>query len=486
MKIIVIGSGLSGISAAIRLQTLGHEVSIVEKRDRIGGRAYTYEQDGFKFDGGQKLITVPKLITELFENVGKTASHYVKLIKLNPFYNVRWNDETIFEFNENDDAFLEQIKEISPPDAKNYQKFSKELEEIYRFGVGLMNQSAYESKLKLISNAIKLRPDKSLNEFVSRHFTNEKLRQIFSFQSVFDGKNPFSESLLYAMTQKIERDHGVWYAVGGQNTLLSALCELFLDIGGEVFLQAEVGEISVNMDGEANGVKITTGEFIRAESVIVTSDLATSYLNLLPAQLRRKNTDKKVRSLNYSPSLFTIHFGTNRQYHNFAHQEFLLPNNFKALMDDIFVKKTLSDEFLLQVQRPTATDASFAPEGCDSWTIFSVVPHLSGNIDWRGQAKDYRNKIIKYLEDNYLPDLTKHIATEISLSPLYFRDSLNSYLGNAFGINPNLKQTVFSPNYQSDDVKNLFFVQAEGSLGLGLSNLISDGKNIANIFGKAK
>ncbi len=488
MKIVVIGSGLGGLSAAIRLQAQGHEVTIIEKRDKLGGRAYVYEQNGFKFDGGPTIITAPWLIDELFEIANRKTSQYVQLVKIDPFYNIRWEDGTIFNYNDDKANLIEQIRKINPNEIEGYHKFSKDLAEIYRVGFDLIDKpfNTIASMIKVVPQMVKLRSDRSVYKFASRYFKDERLRQAFSFHPLLIGGNPYTSTSIYAMIHKLEQEYGVWFAMGGTGALIRALGDLFLDIGGEVFLQAEVSEISIDKNGRANGVKVKSGEFIEADAVVANSDVGTTYLNLVPKKVRRKYTDRKIHSMTYSMSLFVLYFGTNRKYENMAHHEILLGPRYKGLLDEIFVKKTLAKDFSLYLHRPTATDQSLAPEGCDAWYVLSPVPHLAGNIDWRGQAKEYRDRIINYLEERYMPDLSKHIVTETHIDPLHFRDTLNSHLGNAFGVEPTLLQSAYlRPHNQSEDVPNLYFVGAGTHPGAGMPGVISSGKIVGNMIGKA-
>jgi phytoene desaturase len=487
MKIVVIGSGFGGLAAAIRLRAQGHDVTMVEKRDRLGGRAYVYERDGFKFDGGPTIITAPWLIDELFSIAGRKTSDYVELVKINPFYNIRWADGTVFSYNDDRENLYEQIAKIAPEEIGNYKKFSKDLGEIYRVGFELIDQpfDTVTSMLKVVPQMIKLRSDRSVYKFASRYFKNEKLREAFSFHPLLIGGNPFTATSIYAMIHELEQKFGVWFAMGGTGALVKGLGDLFTDTGGKTRLETEVDEIRIK-NGAACGVKLKCGEILEADAVVSNADVAFTYLNLIAPEHRRKYTNKKVKSMTYSMSLFVIYFGTNRKYENMAHHEILMGKRYKGLLDEIFVDKTLAEDFSLYLHRPTATDASLAPEGCDSWYVLSPVPHLEGKIDWETQAKPYRDSIIKYLEEHYMPDLSKHIVTETHIDPLHFRDTLNSYLGNAFGVEPTLMQSAYlRPHNRSEDVTNLYFVGAGTHPGAGMPGVISSGKIVGNMIGKA-
>lgn len=487
MKIIVIGSGFGGLAAACRLQAQGNRVKILEKRDKLGGRAYVYEQDGFKFDGGPTIITAPWLIDEIFELAGSKTSDFVELVKIDPFYNIRFPDGSVFHYNDDKENLFNQIRKFNPADIEGYKRFSKDLGEIYRVGFELIDQpfTSVWDMVKVIPEMIKLRSDRSVVKFAEKYFKDERLQQAFSFHPLLIGGNPFTATSIYAMIHELEQKFGVWFAMGGTGALVKAFGDLFLDTGGEVFLNTEVEEILIE-GGKAIGVKMKSGEVLPADAVISNADVAFTYLNLIPGKFRRKYTDAKVKRMTYSMSLFVAYFGTNRKYDDIAHHEIIMGKRYKELLEDIFDKKILADDFSLYLHRPTATDKSLAPDGCDSWYVLSPVPHLGADIDWTTKAEPYKQAIYQYLEERYLPDLRKHIVSEHSIDPLHFQDTLNSYLGSAFSVEPTLFQSAYlRPHNKSEDVENLYFVGAGTHPGAGMPGVLSSGKIVAAMIGKS-
>jgi len=485
MRIIVIGSGFGGLSAAIRLQAHGHQVIILEKRDKPGGRAYVYEKDGFKFDAGPTIITAPWLIDELFRLAGRKTQDYVNLVKLDPFYNIRFEDGNVFHYNDDKQTLLSQIAKFDPSAVQAYQRFSRSLAEIYRVGFELIDKpfSSWYDMLRVIPKMVKLRSDRSVYKFASRYFNDERLRICFSFHPLLIGGNPFTSTSIYSMIHQLEQEFGVWFAMGGTGALVQALCRLFQEIGGELHLNSEVAQIIVDSQRRVKGVELKNGELLDADVVISNADVAWTYLHLIKPEFRRKYTDKRIERMSYSMSLFVYYFGTDRRYENIAHHEILMGPRYKGLLDDIFKYKRLADDFSLYLHRPTATDTSLAPDGCDCWYVLSPVPHLGSNTDWKVMGPIYRDKIVKYLEERYLPNLSKHIVTDHYIDPLHFRDTLNSYLGSAFSVEPILTQSAyFRPHNKSEDIENLYFVGAGTHPGAGLPGVMSSGKIVANII----
>ncbi|GCE16644.1 hypothetical protein KDK_04440 [Dictyobacter kobayashii] len=266
---------------------------------------------------------------------------------------------------------------------------------------------------------------------------------------------------------------------------MRALVKLFEDMGGQIYLDREVSEIVINEQNKrAEGVRTRDGEFFPAQIVVSNADVAFTYMHLIQERFRQKNTDHKLKRMQYSMSLFVLYFGTDRKYENIAHHEILMGPRYKGLLDDIFKRKVLARDFSLYLHRPTATDPSLAPEGHDAWYVLSPVPHLGSGTDWTTTAKPYRDSIVQYLEEHYMPDLSKHIVTEHYIDPLHFRDELNSYLGSAFSVEPILTQSAwFRPHNISEDIPNLYFTGAGTHPGAGLPGVMSSGKIVADMIG---
>ena len=488
MRLVVIGSGFGGLAAAIRLRAQGHDVTVVEKRDRPGGRAYVYEQDGFVFDGGPTIITAPWLIDELFALAGRRTGDYVRLVRLDPYYNVRFEDGSVFRYNGDHEQIVEQVRRFSPADVDGYLRFSEAAERIFAKGFELIDQpfTRVGDMVRVLPDLARLGAHRSVAGFVSRFLKDERLRQVFSFHPLLVGGNPFQTTSIYALIHILEKKWGVWFAMGGTGALVSALVRLFEEMGGELLLGREVEEIEIDAAGRASAVRLDGGERLAADAVVSNADTAFTYLKLVPRAARRRNTDRRVKSLRYSMSLFVLYFGTDRRYEDVAHHEILMGPRYRGLLDEIFTRKTLARDFSLYLHRPTATDPSLAPPGCDSWYVLSPVPHLGGPTDWGRAAGEYRDRIVRYLEERYLPGLSRHIVTERHIDPIHFRDVLNSHLGSAFSVEPTLTQSAwFRPHNVSEDVPNLYLVGAGTHPGAGLPGVMSSAKIVARMIGSA-
>ncbi len=489
MRIIVIGSGFGGLSAAIRLQAQGHDVTIVEKLDKAGGRAYVFEQDGFTYDAGPTIITAPWLLHELFELCGTRSEDYIDLRLLDPFYNIRFEDGSTFHYNGDPERLLSEVARFNAADVPGYERFVERTSDIFKTGMALIDSPfpSYGSMLKVVPDLIRLRADRSVAKYAAQFVKDERLRQVFSFHPLLVGGNPFSASSIYSLIHTLEREWGVWFAMGGTGALIKALVRLFTEIGGTIRFNSEVSSINVERNTRrTSGVTLVGGETFAADAVVSNGDIAQTYRALVPSWARPRMTDKRIENYDYSMSLFVIYFGTDRQYENVAHHEILMGPRYKELLEDIFERKLLADDFSLYLHRPTATDPSLAPPGHDCWYVLSPVPHLGGDVDWEKVGDRYRDRIMEYLEERYLPDLRKHIVSERRIDPRYFEGTLNSYLGSAFSVQPTLLQSAYwRPHNQDREIPNLYFAGAGTHPGAGVPGVISSGKIVADLIGPA-
>jgi phytoene desaturase len=482
-KAIIIGSGFGGLGAATRLAIRGFNVEIYEKLDKPGGRAYVFEEDGYTFDAGPTVITVPFLFDEIFEMAGRKREEYVEFVKLDPFYRIFNHQGRYFDYND-DPAFIHnQIEKWSVDDIAGYNRFMSTTKAIFQKGfVELADQPflSLTDMLKVAPDLIRLKSHQSVYKYASQFIENEFLRQVFSFHPLLIGGNPFDASSIYAMIHYLEREWGIHFAMGGTGALVNALVQLFEEFGGKIYYNTEVAEIVV--DGKrATGIRLEDGTIHKADHVISNADVAWTYTKMIPSKARGlRNSDFRYKNLTkYSMSLFLLYFGTKRRYldTDLAHHNIILGERYKNLLNDIFNKKILAEDFSLYLHMPTITDPSLAPEGGETFYVLSPVPNLAGDIDWKTAVKPYRNAIMQFLEDNYLPDLQANLAVEHFIDPRYFKNRLNSYLGAGFSVQPVLTQSAwFRPHNRSEDFENLYFVGAGTHPGAGLPGVLSSSK----------
>ncbi len=478
-KIIVIGSGFGGLGTAIRLQTRGYQVELFEARDKLGGCAYVYHQDGFTFDAGPTVITAPFMLEELFSGAGRDIKDYVKIVPVNPFYNIEFHNGRSFSYNADESETLRKIATFSPGDVEGYQEMIRQAKLIFQKGFVELSDVPFLNfmdMVKIAPDLLRLQSHKTVFQFVQRYIKDPLLQRVFSFHPLLVGGNPFQTTSIYALIHHLEREWGVHYAMGGTGAVVAALGKLFEELGGKIHLNTPVRSI-LTRGGTASGIDTDVGQMHTADAVVSNADVANTYRKMLPERSRAKWTNKKLDSMKYSMGLFVIYFGTRGTYENIEHHSILLGRRYKELLDDIFNKKILGEDFSIYLHRPTKTDPSMAPPGHDCFYALVPVPNQLSGIDWSKQAKPFRDRVMKYMEDNYLPDLQSRLVTERCFTPLDFETTLNTYRGSGFSFEPIFTQSAwFRPHNESEDVKNLFFVGAGTHPGAGVPGVLSSAR----------
>jgi len=481
---VVIGSGFGGLAAAVRLGARGYRVTVLERLDAPGGRAYVHRQDGFTFDAGPTIVTAPFLLEELWALAGRKLSDDVDLRPLSPFYRIRFHDGTNFDCSGDPARMRAEVARLSPGDVDGYERFMRAAEATYRLGFEQLGHVPFDSwtdMAKVVPGMLRLRSDRTLHQMASRHVKDERLRFMLSFHPLFVGGNPFNVTAIYGLISFLERRWGVHFAMGGTGSIVRGIAGLIERQGNRIRYGCEVTGITVE-NARATGVRLASGELMRADVVVSNADAAWTYRYLLPASVRKRWTDRRIERARYSMSLFVWYFGTNRQYQDVPHHTILLGPRYRELLHDIFERKVLAPDFSLYLHRPTATDPSLAPPGCDAFYVLSPVPHLDSGTDWRKQAEPYRRAIASRLRETLLPGLDEALVTSRLMTPIDFEERLLSYKGAAFGMEPVLTQSAwFRPHNRSEDVDRLYLVGAGTHPGAGLPGVISSARVLDSV-----
>ncbi|MCX8503947.1 MAG: phytoene desaturase [Alphaproteobacteria bacterium] len=480
---LIIGSGFGGLAAAIRLSAKGWRVTVVEKLDAPGGRAYVYKQDGFTFDAGPTIITAPYLLEELWQSAGAKLADDIDLRPIDPFYTIRFDDGDVISCVADLDGMRKEVERIAPEDVDGFNRFVAASKDIYDIAFTELADQPFNDFMSVVKAApdlIRLKGYRSVFSVVSDYFTNHKLRVAFSFHPLLIGGNPLTTTAYYCLIAHLERLHLVHFAMGGTGALIKGMINLMERKGATIRYNSQVDRILITND-RATGVRLMSGEVINADIVVSNADAATTYRSLLKEYPRKRWTDRKLARANYSMSLFVWYFGTNKRYEDVYHHMMILGPRYEQLLTDIFKRKILAKDFSLYLHRPTMTDPSLAPEGCDTFYVLAPVPHLDSGTDWKTQAEPYRKAIEKRLEETVLPGLSDHIVSSHMLTPIDFQDRLLSYKGAAFSLEPQLFQSAwFRPHNRSEEVEGLYLVGAGTHPGAGLPGVISSAKVVAD------
>lgn len=475
---VVIGGGFGGLAAAIRLGARGYRVTVLEQLDAPGGRAYVFRQDGFTFDAGPTIITAPFLLEDLWQLCGRRLADDVELRALNPFYRIRFDDGEVLDCSGDDAQMLRQIDRLAPADAQGYLDFMKASEAIYRVAFERLAHVPFDSlgeMLRLVPEIVRLRGYRTIHGLAASFVRSPRLRFALSFHPLFVGGNPFTTTSIYGLIAFLERRFGVHCAIGGTGSVVNGLARLIQGQGNEIRCNAKVG--SILLEGRrASGVRLASGEELRSDIVVSNADSASTYRDLLPASLRRRWSVRRVDGAAYSMSLFVWYFGTSRQYPDVPHHTILVGPRYRELLVDIFERKVLAEDFSLYLHRPTASDPSLAPPGCDAFYVLSPVPHLDGEVDWGTKAEEYRRAIARHLTRTLLPGLENHVISSKIMTPLDFRDRLSSFKGAAFGMAPSLSQSAWFRPHNRSDIEGLYLVGAGTHPGAGVPGVLSSAR----------
>jgi len=489
VKAIVIGTGFGGIAAALRLRAKGYDVIAIERCAAVGGRAQVFEREGFRHDAGPTVITAPFLFEELFSLFGEKLADHVKLVPVKPWYRFHFSDGSEFDYGGTLDETLAEIAKIEPKDCEGYLKLLAHSKKIYQVGFEKLSAEPFHkfwTMVKQVPALLRLRNYETVWQMVSRHLKSPKLRQAFSIQPLLVGGNPFDTTSIYGLIHYLEREHGVHFAMGGTGALTKALADLMVRHGVQLRLSTTVASIKIK-DGVASGVVLEDGTELSADLVVSNADAAHLYQTMVKPEDRSVMSGLKLKAAHYSMGLYVLYFGTKKQYPDVAHHTIWMGKRYRELLDDIFHKKILADDFSLYLHRPTATDPSFAPEGCDSFYVLCPVPNMQSGIDWTIEEPKLRAKIIAALGETILPGLKENIVADFAMTPADFKNNYQSVHGAGFSIAPLFRQSAwFRFHNKAEGIKNLYLVGAGTHPGAGLPGVLCSAKVIDALIPQAK
>ncbi len=481
---VVIGAGFGGMAAALRLRAKGYDVTLIDRASRCGGRAQVFERDGFRHDAGPTVITADFLFRELFELFGKRLEDYLTLVPLNPWYRFRFPDGSTFDYGGTVEDTLNEIRKFEPADADGYLKLLKHSEKLFDAGFTRLADRPFHNPLTMIGQIpalVRLKSHNTVWQMICKHLKNEKIRQAFSIQPLLVGGSPFDTTSIYGLIHYLERKWGVYFAMGGTGAIVDALHRLMDEEGIEVRLNTTVEKIET-ADGRVSAVRLEGGEVVPAEVIVSNADPLYLYRHLLGSGDSQWSARVKARYMRKSMGLYVLYFGTRKKYSDVAHHTIWLGARYKALLDEIFKKKHLADDFSLYVHRPTATDSSFAPEGCDSFYVLCPVPNLDADIDWDFEGPRLQQRIVEALEQTMLPGLRESITAEFYMTPQDFKHDYLSEAGAGFSVAPHFTQSAwFRFHNRAEGPDGLYLVGAGTHPGAGMPGVLCSAKVIERL-----
>ncbi|MGN6287625.1 MAG: phytoene desaturase [Sphingopyxis terrae] len=484
-RAIVIGAGFGGLALAIRLQSAGIATTVVEARDKPGGRAYHWRREGFTFDAGPTVITDPPCLNELWALSGQDMAADVDLVPVTPFYRLNWPDGTKFDYSNDEAALRAEIAKLDPADIAGYERFLDYSRGVYEEGYVKLGSVAFldfAAMLRAAPALAKYQAWRSVYSIVSSYVKDERLRQALSFHTLLVGGNPMTTSSIYALIHTIEKDGGVWFARGGTNALVAAMVRLFERLGGVLRLGDPVARIETQSD-RATGVVTASGWQGAADMVACNGDLMHSYRDLLDHS-RGAKVAKSLARKRWSPSLFVVHFGAKGDYPDVAHHSILFGPRYKGLLDDIYGGR-VPDDFSLYLHHPSITDPGMAPPGHSTFYALAPVAHLGkAKADWDGDfGARFADVILDEVERRVAPGLRANLVTRFHYTPTDFGRDLSAHLGSAFSLEPVLWQSAWFRAHNRDDmISNLYFVGAGTHPGAGIPGVVGSAKATAELM----
>jgi phytoene desaturase len=488
-RAIVIGAGLGGLSAAMRLGAKGYRVTLLDRLDRAGGRGSSITQNGHRFDLGPTIVTVPQVFRQLWAECGRDFDKDVDLRPVDPYYEIRWRDGSAFRVRQDEDAMIEEVRRLFPKDEAGYRRFLTDSEERYQFGfegLGRRPMNKLMDLIREIPGFVRLRADRSVYGHAKARVRDPRLRMALSFHPLFIGGDPTHVTSMYILVSHLEKEFGVHYAMGGVQAMADAMVRVIEDQGGRVRQGAEVDEI-LTRDGAATGVRLTDGEEMAAEIVVSNADPGHTYGHLLRRTPRKRWTDKRLNRARWSMGLFVWYFGTRGtrgKWSDVGHHTILNGPRYKGLLNDIFMRKHLAHDMSVYLHRPSVTDPSVAPEGDDTFYALSPVPNLHGSeaVDWTEKAEDYRRNLANVLEQNLIPGFEADLSASEVFTPDTFVSRYLSPHGAGFSLEPRIFQSAwFRPHNISEEVRNLYLVGAGTHPGAGIPSVVTSSEVLTKL-----
>ena len=482
----VIGAGFGGLALAIRLQSAGITTTVIEARDRPGGRGYYWEREGFTFDGGPTVITDPDCLRELWELTGHDMAEDVDLMKVMPFYRLNWPDGTNFDYSNDEEELFDEIAKLNPADVAGYQRFLDYAAGVYEEGyvkLGHVPFLDFKSMLKAAPALAKKQAWRSVYSMVSKYIEDERLRQAFSFHSLLVGGSPMKTSAIYALIHKLEKDGGVWWARGGTNRLIAGMVAHFERLGGTMRVGDPVEQVHT-FGTRASEVETKSGFKQRFDAVASNADIMHSYKDLLSGSKRGPDYAKSLAKKSFSPSLFVVHFGLKGTWPGIPHHMILFGPRYKGLVDDIYKNGVLPADFSIYLHHPTVTDPSVAPEGMSTFYALVPVAHLGKlALNWEEMAPVFEKRILDEIGRRLIPDIHERIVTKFSYTPKDFQTDLSAHMGSAFSLEPVLWQSAYMRGHNRDDrIENFYLVGAGTHPGAGIPGVVGSAKATAGLM----
>lgn len=476
-KVIVIGAGLGGLSAAVRLAKSGFDVTVLEKNAAIGGKVNYIESNGYKFDTGASLLTMRHVFEDLFAFCGKRLEDYLTIVPLDPICRYRWSDGTRFDASSDLLKTENEIAGLAPADVENFRKYMADARRKYEiaaetFLAHSLNDLPKLLRPKYFGDLLAISSMKTLDAHNKRYFQSSKLRQLFDRFATYNGSSPFQTPATFALVPFVEFGLGAWYAQGGIYQIPKALGKLAGELAIEIQTSRAVEKILVE-DKKAVGVQLENGKIVKADFVVANSDAIETYRHLLDSEFFNRKLDRREPS----SSGFVLLLGAKKKFTGLVHHNIFFSDDYRSEFDALFRDLRPAKNPTIYVCATSKTDDTQSPEHRENLFVLVNAPFTSDKTDWAKEASGYRNLIVEKLENFGLDGLGKSIEFEQIITPEDFEKKYRTNRGSIYGVSSNGIFSAFLrvPN-QSRQIENLYFVGGATHPGGGMPLVLLSGK----------
>lgn len=479
-RVIVIGSGFSGLSAATSLADKGYQVTVLEKNSSPGGRARSYSAQGFTFDMGPSWYWMPDVFESYFRRFGKATSDYYDLIRLDPSYTVVFGEHDLVDIPASMDELRALFESIEAGSAAQLDKFLEQA--AYKYEVGI-NQLVYKPgrsvgefmSPRLLLDVLRMDVFQSFHKHIRRFFKHEKLIKLMEFPILFLGALPQNTPALYSLMNYADISLGTWYPMGGMYKIVEGMVKLASEKGVTFLYDQDVQRLDVQ-DGIVTRVVTATNVF-EADVVVASADYHHVEKELLPAS-SQSYSDTYWDTRVMAPSSLLFYLGINKRLKNLRHHNLFFDEDFGPHAHNIYTEPKWPEKPLFYVSAPSVTDSGVAPEGCEN--IFILIPVAPDLVDTEEVREKYFNMVMDRLEHQTSQEIRKHIIYKRSYAHRDFIQDYNAFKGNAYGLANTLLQTaILKPSLKSKKVKNLYYTGQLTVPGPGVPPSLISGQVVA-------
>lgn len=483
-RIVIVGAGLGGLAAGIRLALAGHRVRILEKNARVGGKLNLVEDDGYTFDTGPSLLTMPWVARDLWAAAGRNADDVLDIRPVDPVCRYRWRDGTVWEHRTALSELLAEITRLEPRDAQGFLRFLARAGEIYRATADPFLLAPFQGIRDFITprflrDVAALDPLSTVAQAVDRHFRSRYLRQVFYRYATYTGSSPYRAPATFCVIPYIEFAEGGWYLGGGMYSLAREMLRLALELGVDVETGAEVVDVEVR-DRMATGVRLAGGRRVTADRVVINVDALHGLRHLIAPEHRRVFSNQRVERYEPSCSGFVLLLGIDRDYPELAHHNIYFSADYPAEFKAIFDLGVPAPDPTLYVAVTARSDPGHAPTGHLNLFVLVNAPATGPRVDWEREGDGYRDLVVRRLEQAGLADLRRHIRFERRITPADFAERYGAWRGAIYGPASNSRRAAFvRPPLRSPDVAGLYFAGGSTHPGGGIPLVILSGRAVA-------